>query len=250
VFGIGKKSPKDVKRPSAPREGEATVVFSSDDPELSAAGRGVDQVSGSGGGQQSGKVRTAQPSGQPGGLGGVISMLATAIRGGSGSRRWSVWRIAIVAGLVYVAAFSLSYFVVLKPVWGRLDVLRSKKGVIQDFLIVRESSGAVSSFKDALMRGDQRMTILASIQEMASASGVRIVSDPQRLSPAQLSPRVVEYPIELDVEGTYNEIGEFLGLIESGQRYLAVKEVEADSRESASGEASAVVVVGALSWEE
>ena len=39
---------------------------------------------------------------------------------------WSIWRIAAVAVLVYIAAANISYFLVLNPVTVRLETLREK----------------------------------------------------------------------------------------------------------------------------
>ena len=72
-----------------------------------------------------------------------------------------------MAILTYVVAVNVSYFFVLKPIWSRLNVLVEKKSVIQDFLVVRESAAAVSAFKDGLMHGDQRMTVVAEFEDNA-----------------------------------------------------------------------------------
>ncbi len=162
---------------------------------------------------------------------------------------WSIWKIAAVAVLVYIAAANISYFVVLKPVCVRLEVLMEKKDIIQDFFIVRESSTAVAGFKDALMHGDQRMTVIAVLEEMGEDAGLRFSGEPTLLVEGELSRRVTEYPIELSLVGSFHELGQFIAAIESSERYLTVRSVEIDGPESGTGDAEVRIVVGAVSWE-
>ncbi len=162
---------------------------------------------------------------------------------------WSIWKIAAVAILVYIAAANISYFVVLKPVWVRLETLKEKKDIIQDFFIVRESSTAVAGFKDALMHGDQRMTVIAVLEEMGEDAGLRFRGEPVLLAGASLSKRVTEYPIEISLVGSFHELGQFIAAIESSERYLIVRSVEIDGPESGTGDAAVRIVVGAVSWE-
>ncbi len=162
---------------------------------------------------------------------------------------WSIWRIAALVILVYIAAANISYFLVLKPVWVRLETLKEKKDIIQDFFIVRESSTAVAGFKDALMHGDQRMTVIAVLEEMSEEAGLRFREEPRLLAGAGLSKRVTEYPIEISLKGSYHELGQFISAIESCERYLTVRLIEMDGPESGTGDAEARIVVGAVSWE-
>ncbi len=184
-------------------------------------------------------------SGPPSGATGILLRRGlSAIRG-----PWSIWRIAAVVVLVYIAAANVSYFLVLRPVTVRLETLREKKDIIQDFFIVRESSTAVAGFKDALMHGDQRMTVIAVLEEIAGDVGLRFSEEPRLLAEVTLSKRVTEYPIEISLEGSYHELGQFIGAIESSERYLTVRSVEIDGPASGTGEAEARLVVGAVSWE-
>lgn len=182
--------------------------------------------------------------------GGGGSQIARLVRLGGGPRRWTAWRIAAVAILIYVAAANLSYFVVLKPVWTRLDVLRDRKTIIEDFFVVRESSTAVAAFRDGLMKGDQRMTVITSLEQLAKDAGIRVSEDPKLLPESEISKRMVEYPIELTLRGEYHEIGEFLGLVESSQRFLIVRRVTFEADEDGGGDPEAKVLVGAVSWED
>ena len=179
---------------------------------------------------------------------GVV--LALFRRGHSAMRApWSIWKIAAVVVLVYVAAANISYFVVLRPVWVRLEALKDKKNIVQDLFIVRESSTAVAGFKDALMHGDQRMTVIAVLEEMGEDAGLRFSREPKLLAETDLSKRVTEYPIELTLKGSFHELGQFISAIESSDRYLAVRSVEIDGPKNGKGDAEATIIVGAISWE-
>lgn len=182
--------------------------------------------------------------------GGGGSQLSRLVRLGGGPRPWTAWRIAAVAIMIYVAAANLSYFLVLKPVWNRLDVLRDRKTIIEDFFVVRESSTAVAAFRDGLMKGDQRMTVITSLEQLAKDAGVRVSEEPKLLPQSEISKRMVEYPIELTLRGEYHEIGGFLGLVESSQRFLIVRRVSFEANEDGGGDPEAKVLVGAVSWED
>lgn len=178
------------------------------------------------------------------------AVLALFRRGHSAIRApWSIWKIAAVVVLVYIAAANISYFVVLRPVWMRLEALKDRKNIVQDLFIVRESGTAVAGFKDALMHGDQRMTVIAVLEEMGEDAGLRFSREPRLLAEADLSKRVTEYPIELTLKGSFHELGQFISAIESSDRYLAIRSVEIDGPESGKGDAEATIIVGAVSWE-
>jgi Tfp pilus assembly protein PilO len=176
-------------------------------------------------------------------LGVLRKLLGPGSRGG-----WSAWRVTAMAILTYVAAVNLSYFFVLKPIWSRLNVLVEKKGVIQDFLIVRESAAAVSGFKDGLMHGDQRMTVVAEFDDLAQEAGLRIVGEPGLLPPKEISKKLVEYPVEIDLRGTYHEVGHFLSLLEASPRCPLVTDVEVISDEGGSRKCGVRLRIAIASW--
>ncbi len=184
------------------------------------------------------------------GAGAGASQLARLVLLGGRPRPWTAWRIAAVAVLIYVAAANLSYFLVLKPVWTRLDGLKDRKTIIEDFFVVRESSTAVAAFRDGLMKGDQRMTVITSLEQMASQAGVKVSEEPKLLPESEISKRMVEYPFELVLKGSYHEVGEFLGLVESSPRFLIVRRVTFETPADGQGGPEARVVVGAISWED
>ncbi len=169
---------------------------------------------------------------------------------GPGSSRGgrSAWRVTAVAILTYVVAVNLSYFLVLKPIWSRLNVLMEKKGVIQDFLIVRESAAAVSGFKDGLMHGDQRMTVVSEFEDLAREAGLRMNGEAGLMPPKEMSKKLVEYPVEIDFRGTYHEAGHFLSLLEASPRCPLVSDVELVSDEGGGRQCSLRLRVAIISW--
>jgi Tfp pilus assembly protein PilO len=178
-----------------------------------------------------------------GALGAFRKIFGPGSRGG-----WSAWRVAAVAILTYVAAVNLSYFFVLKPIWSRLNVLVEKKGVIQDFLIVRESASAVSGFKDGLMHGDQRMTVVAEFEDLARQAGLRMVGEPGLLPPMEMSKKLMEYPVEIDLKGTYHEVGHFLSLLEASPRCPLVSDVELTADEGGGRQCGVRLRIAITSW--
>jgi Tfp pilus assembly protein PilO len=184
------------------------------------------------------------------GLTGTFSCAGRLGRRGPMRGRGTVLRISALAILTYVVAVNLSYFFVLKPIWKRLDGLVEKKTVIQDFLVVRESGAAVGSFRDALMRGDERLTVVGEIERMAEDAGLRVVGEPVLLPPKVMSKKITEYPLELTLRGSYHEIGKLLSLLEGAPRCFIVKEVELAATGSGRGECDVALVLGVASWEE
>lgn len=192
-------------------------------------------------------------SGMTGRLKGVFGQVGSRLPRRLGdvvTGRHAVLKVSALSVLLYFATFNLSYFLILKPVWHRLDGLVAKKAIIQDFLIVRESSSAVTGFRDNLMRGDERVTVIAELEQMAIRSGMRMAGRPALPGSREVSERMREYPIELRLRGSYHEVGEFLSMVESSSRFLMVREVELDTRDTSAREGEVKVVVGAISWEE
>lgn len=180
--------------------------------------------------------------------GSVLGVLRKVMGPASSRGGRSAWRVTAVAILTYVVAVNLSYFLVLKPIWSRLNVLMEKKGVIQDFLIVRESAAAVSGFKDGLMHGDQRMTVVSEFEDLAREAGLRMNGEPGLMPPKELSKKLVEYPVEIDFRGTYHEAGHFLSLLEASPRCPLVTDVELVSDEGGGRQCSLRLRAAIVSW--
>jgi Tfp pilus assembly protein PilO len=164
--------------------------------------------------------------------------------------RQSVWKVLATAVLAYVLAFGVSYFLVLRPVWARLDEVVVRKGLIHDFLLFRESNTAVAEFRNALMQGDQRVTVVAELEEMAREVGLRPLGEAKLPPSTDMSAEIKEYPMELHLSGSYHEVGEYLSRIEAASRFLAIKEVELVSRENTPSGTEVTITVSAVSWEE
>lgn len=163
--------------------------------------------------------------------------------------RGAVWRVVAVGVLAYVFAFSISYFLVLKPTWARLDDVMARKALIHDFLLFRESNTAVAEFRNALMHGDQRVTVVAEIEAMAREAGLRPIGDAKLPPSKDVSEEIKEYPMELRFRGSYHEVGEYLSQLEAAPRFLVIKEVELVCREDDPSDAEVTVIVSAVSWE-
>ena len=167
------------------------------------------------------------------------------------SAQQTVWRLTTLSVVVYLFMLGLANFVVLRPARGRLIDIQRQTTTIQDYLVARESGSAIAGFKDALMSGDQRSSVIASIEGMAKSAGMKISGDPERLGPTRVSAHVVEYPIEIDLRGSYHELGEFLRLVESSEyRYLVVREARMYVDDRSSGEPWATVLMGSFAWED
>lgn len=164
--------------------------------------------------------------------------------------RESVWRVVAVALVAYILAFSVSYFLVLKPVWTRLDAVIAKKALIHDFMLFRESNTAVAGFRNALMQGDQRVTVVTELEGMAREVGLRPIGETKLPPSKDLSPGIKEHPMELRLSGSYHEVGEYLSLLEAAPRFLLVKEVEIVTGDGRSDESEVTILIAAVSWEE
>ncbi len=179
----------------------------------------------------------------------IASGLPMLIRG-SRTGRMSTWRVLALSVLVYVAALNLANFLVVRPVRAKLDGLVEQKAIIEDFLLLRQSGQAVAGVRDALMRGDERVTVLGDVREMAAEAGMRIVGEPVLLAPREASKKMTEYPIEITLRGSYHEAGEFLRLVESSHRMLSVQQVEIDASDTSPSNAEVTVTFSTLAWED
>lgn len=164
--------------------------------------------------------------------------------------RGSIWRVLAVGVVAYVIAFGVSYFLVLKPAWGRLDEIMARKALIHDFLLFRESNTAVAEFRNALMQGDQRVTVVAELEAMAREVGLRPIGDAKLPPSRDVSAEIKEYPMVLRLSGSYHEVGEYLSQLEAAPRFLVIKEVELVVREESPSGTEATITVTAVSWEE
>jgi Tfp pilus assembly protein PilO len=100
------------------------------------------------------------------------------------------------------------------------------------------------------MTGDQRLTVMSEISEMAEASGVRITGDPELLLGRKGPGNFSQYPMRLRVKATYHEVGDFLSLLESSPRFAAVEQVDIRSDvESGSGESETTILIALAAWE-
>jgi Tfp pilus assembly protein PilO len=182
-------------------------------------------------------------------LGPVLSKAADLGRSLIDSRG-SVWKVLAVGVAAYALAFGTSYFLVLKPAWARLDEVVARKALIHDFLLFRESNTAVAEFRNALMQGDQRVTVVAELEEMAREVGLTPLGEAKLPPSTDVSDEIKEYPMEFRFSGSYHEVGEYLSHLEAAPRFLVIKEVELVSSEDSPSETEATISVGAVSWEE
>jgi len=164
--------------------------------------------------------------------------------------RGSVWKVVVFGLTAYILAFGVSYFLVLKPAWGRLNEVMARKALIHDFLLFRESNTAVAEFRSALMQGDQRVTVVAELEEMAREAGLRPIGEAKLPPSRDVSEEIKEYPMEFRFSGSYHQVGEYLSQLEAAPRFLVVKEVELVSREDDPSNTEAAITISAVSWEE
>jgi Tfp pilus assembly protein PilO len=164
--------------------------------------------------------------------------------------RGSVWKVVAAGVLIYVLAFAVSYFFVLKPAYAQLEEVVARKALIHDFLLFRESNTAVAEFRNALMQGDQRITVIAELEEMAREAGLEPVGEAKLPPASDVSKDIREYPMELRFSGSYHQVGEYLSELEAAPRFLVIKEVELVAREDSPSGTEATIKVSAVSWEE
>ena len=162
----------------------------------------------------------------------------------------SLGRIALIAVLVYAVTAGSAYFFVLQPLSTRLHTVREQKNILHDYAVIEEAGAAISDFKEGLMTGDQRLTVMSEVNLMAEASGVKLIGDPDLLAKRAGSGHFVEYPVRLRMKGTYHEIGAFLSLLERSPRFAIVEDVEVRSDvDSSNRDSEATVLISLAAWE-
>jgi Tfp pilus assembly protein PilO len=157
---------------------------------------------------------------------------------------------AVLVVCVYALAVGSVHFLIMQPMSRRLHLVQEQKSVLHDYVVIERADAAISAFKDGLMTGDQRLTVMSEVRLMAEGSGVKIMGDPDLLLARDVSGHLVEYPLRLRIRGTFHEIGEFLSLLEGSPRFTLLEEVEirsdADSRER---DSEATVLLALAAWE-
>ena len=106
----------------------------------------------------------------------------------------SLGRIALMAVCGYVLCVGAAYFFVKQPLSTDLHRMKEQKNILHDYVVIEEASAAISSFKEGLMTGDQRLTVMSEVNQMADESGVKIVGDPDLLLSREISPNLVDTP--------------------------------------------------------
>ncbi len=165
-------------------------------------------------------------------------------------RAHSLARIAFLSVSICVLAVGSAYFLVMEPLSTRLHEVREQKSMLHDYMVIQQADAVIGAFKDGLMTGDQRLTVMSEVRLMAEGSGVKIVGDPDLLLRRDVSGHFVEYPIRLRVRGSFHGIGEFLSLLEGSPRFVVVEEVEVMSDvASRSSKSEATVLLALAAWE-
>jgi len=157
---------------------------------------------------------------------------------------------AVLVVCVYALAVGSVHFLIMQPMSRRLHLVQEQKSLLHDYVVIERADAAIGEFKDGLMTGDQRLTVMSEVRLMAEGSGVKIMGDPDLLLARDVSGHLVEYPLRLRIRGTFHEIGEFLSLLEGSPRFTLLEEVEirsdADSRER---DSEATVLLALAAWE-
>jgi hypothetical protein len=182
-----------------------------------------------------------------------VPVVKTRVDSGLVKRLWranSLGRIALTCVALFAVLVTSAYFLLMQPADRRLHEVSEAKSLLQDYAVIQQAGATVGSFKDGLMVGDQRLTVLSEVNLMAEGAGVRIVGDPELLLRRDLSGHFSEYPVRLRLKGSYHKLGEFLSLLESSPRFIVVESVEVTSDvASASKESDATVLLAFASWE-
>jgi hypothetical protein len=165
-------------------------------------------------------------------------------------RAHSVGRVALLAVCGYALCVGAAYFFLMQPLGAGLHEVKEQKSILLDYMVIQQAGAAIGSFKDGLMTGDQRLTVLSEVNQMAEKSHVKIVGDPDLLLRRDVSTDFVEYPVRLRVRGTYHEMGVFLSLLESSSRFVIVEEIEIRSDvDSRNRDSEATVLLTLAAWE-
>lgn len=162
----------------------------------------------------------------------------------------SLGRVALMAVAGYVLCVGAAYFFLMQPAGVKLHKVQEQKSILHDYVVIQQAGAAIGSFKDGLMTGDQRLTVMSEVNQMAERSRVKIVGDPDLLLRRDISANFVEYPLRLRIRGSFHEMGAFLSLLESSSRFILVEEVEIISEvASRSSESEASVLLALAAWE-
>jgi Tfp pilus assembly protein PilO len=161
-----------------------------------------------------------------------------------------IGRVALLAVCGYALCVGAACFFLMQPLSTRLHEIKEQKSILHDYVVIQQAGAAISTFRDGLMTGDQRLTVMSEVNQMAESSGVKIVGDPELLLRRAVSAKFVEYPVRLRVRGTFHEMGGFLSLLESSPRFVLVEEVEIRSEVgSRDRESEATVLLALAAWE-
>ena len=137
-------------------------------------------------------------------------------------KRLQLWMIlaaaAFVAALVFFLIFSL-------PLMGKLKTLseecKKAESEVSAFRAQIEALGGIDGEIRGLMAETDTSLALREITKQGQKYGVRFVA----ITPAEIEPSAAgEYrilPLEIEIDGTYSQIGKFLGALDRLDRAMA-----------------------------
>ncbi len=113
----------------------------------------------------------------------------------------SIGRVALLAVCSYVLCTGAAYFFLMQPLSTKLHEVKEQKSILHDYVVIQQAGAAIGAFKDGLMTGDQRLTVMSEVNQMAESSGVKIVGDPDLLLRRAVSPELRGVPGQASRQG-------------------------------------------------
>ena len=149
----------------------------------------------------------------------------------------------ILAGLIVVILWVLSYVMVFKPMAGSL---KAKKAVIEKKIVeinnaksakanldklkreLAEIEKKVTYYKDKLPAEKEMPSLLKGFTDMANQCRIKFITiqpqDTYSQSPAVAAP-YIEIPITINLICSYHDLGRFINMIENSDRFMKVTDL-------------------------
>ena len=146
-------------------------------------------------------------------------------RGKFGVKHW------IPLGVVaYLIGANLLYFLVIKPSFSKLEAIKTRKSVAEDYCLLNTARQAVKEFRRRLVRPNELKLIRRRIIDIARRYDVTVLSIAPPSSEEKIGWKLAKIPIKVQLQGRYHDVGSFIGRLESSKKLFVVDNLQISNK--------------------
>lgn len=160
--------------------------------------------------------------------------------------RFSPQMLLAIAVGGYLIPGLLGYFFVLQPLFTRASDAQRERAATDEYLVLKNTASQLTQFKERLSSRGSTRSFLASLDSLATASGVSIVTVRPDTAVVPWNGGFIYRTYYLAIDGFYPQVNRFLDGIEEPNEYYIVTDFNLARIDNNAGRAQAQMRVMAL----